>query len=89
MNLCQSTMVRQNKSKSSVQKRDSPLRPGTREPLKTKKKYWQNKVFLKIHYFVLNKHYIGRILYFFVYIKVYCFIIVYYVCVLLGVKFIL
>ncbi len=30
-------------------------------PLKTKYKYWQNKLFLKIHYFVLNKHYIGTI----------------------------
>jgi hypothetical protein len=27
-------------------------------PLKTKYKYWQNKLFLQIHYFVSNKHFI-------------------------------
>jgi hypothetical protein len=30
-------------------------------PLVTKKKYWRYKLFLWIHYFVLNKHYIGMI----------------------------
>jgi hypothetical protein len=30
-------------------------------PLKTKYKYWQNKLFLHIRYFVLNKHFIGTI----------------------------
>jgi hypothetical protein len=30
-------------------------------PLKTKYKYWQNKLFLQIRYFVLNKHFIGAI----------------------------
>jgi hypothetical protein len=30
-------------------------------PLKTKYMYWQNKLFLQIHFFVLNKHFIGTI----------------------------
>ncbi len=30
-------------------------------PLKTKYKYWQNKLFLQIHHFVLNNHFIGTI----------------------------
>jgi hypothetical protein len=30
-------------------------------PFKTKYKYWQNKLFLQIHYFVLIKHFIGTI----------------------------
>jgi hypothetical protein len=57
-------------------------------PLKTKYKYWQNKLFLQISYFVLNKHFIGPIWLIFVYIKLYCFIIVYLVGVLLRVKLI-
>ncbi len=30
-------------------------------PLKTKHKYWQNKLFIQIHYIVSNKHFIGTI----------------------------
>jgi hypothetical protein len=30
-------------------------------PLKTKYQYWQNKLFLQIHYFILNEHFIGTI----------------------------
>jgi hypothetical protein len=41
-----------------------------------------------MHYFILNKHFIGTIWYTFVLIKIYCFIIVYLVRVLLCVKFI-
>jgi hypothetical protein len=33
----------------------------TAHPLKTKYKYWQNKLFLQIHYFVSNKQFIGTI----------------------------
>ncbi len=34
---------------------------GSKVPLKTKYKYWQNKLFLQIQYFVLNKHFISTI----------------------------
>ncbi len=34
---------------------------GKGNPLKTKYKYWRNKLFLQIHYFVSNKYFIGTI----------------------------
>jgi hypothetical protein len=66
----------------------NPATPPFSLPLKTKYKYWQNKLFILIHYFVLNKLFIGAIWWIFGYIKLYCFIIVYLVRVLLHVKLI-
>ena len=40
---------------------EAALMTNSGPPLKTKYKYWQNKLFLQPRYYVLNKHFIGTI----------------------------